>query len=628
MGVARSVASSESVRGEAELVRASFDAVSECLMLVENGRILLANPACVKLFGYGQMEALLGEPVAKMFPQTRFCRDLWESSAPSPCEHPSCELPLQRPGGDEVRVQAHCTRFLYAGRGVVLIALRELSRVALGRLVRNDELRFRTIFDGAAIGIGTARLDGRIIECNAAFSKMLGYSPEELAGMHPRELHPGDFQEDEARLKELMLGVRNSYELEKRYRRKDGSYIWGHLTVSLVRDAAGEPAFVIAMVEDTTQRKRVEEQLREVEKMEVIGRLAGGVAHDFNNLLTGVLLYCDLLLNGMAPEDRMRAHVEEIRMAGEQGAALTQQLLAIGRKQVPQPRPMQVNEVLSSTENLLRRLIGEHIELIMVPGANLGPVLADQMQLRQVLLNLALNARDAMPQGGRITVRTQAKTIWQSNQQAISLSVEDTGCGMDATTRARLFEPFFTTKKPGQGNGLGLATVQRIVRDAGGTVEVESKPGRGTRIEVLLPVMKPSPKASPAANGGRAGETILLVDDHGGARNSIQRVLDDAGYRVLQASSGEQALQVFRGHEGLVDMLIADAIMPGMSGQELAHQLRQQNPKLKVLLISGYQDGPTRNEAVPAVLIRKPFAGSALIKKIREVLDSEGDLPC
>jgi PAS domain S-box-containing protein len=484
------------------------------------------------------------------------------------------------------------------------------------------------MFEGAAIGISICSLDGRIAEGNPALTRMLGYSHEELAGMHASEFHPGDFQQDEALLAELMSGARDCFELEKRYLRKDGTYLWGRVTVSMVRDGRGLPAFLIAMLEDTTERKRVAEQLREAEKMEVIGRLAGGIAHDFNNLLTGILLYCDLLAAGLEPKDGRRQQVEEIRMAGEQGAALTQQLLAIARKQVPQPRPILLNEVVASTENLLRRLIGEQIELVTELKPKLGKVLADPAQMRQVLLNLVLNARDAMPQGGRITVSTHARRLPTGGQPAVSLWVADNGCGMNEETRARLFEPFFTTKKAGQGTGLGLATVQRIVAESGGAIAVQSESGQGTRIEVLLPAMKAVREKHRPRVRRRTGETILLVDDHASARSSMQRVLHHAGYRVLQTSSGNRALKLFAERGADVDLLLADWMMPGMSGQELAEQLHWQKPCLKVLLISGYHDGHGEPAAAATALIRKPFTGTVLIERIREVLDTKRGLPC
>jgi two-component system cell cycle sensor histidine kinase/response regulator CckA len=568
------------------------------------------------------------------------------------------------------------------------------------------DLRFRAMFEGAAIGIGICQLDGRILEANPALSGMLGYSQQELAGTHAgelypehrseigceigREIYPDKFSPDKRLLGELMRGERGSFEIEKRYRRKDGSELWGHLTVSLGRDARRQPAFLIAMLADATERRRVEEHLREAEKMEVIGRLAGGIAHDFNNLLTGILLYCDLLSAGLESGESDNAgvagggaasggfdrselcqHVEEVRMAGEQGAALTHQLLAIARKQAAEPRPIRINEIVASTKNLLQRLIGEQIELVMMLDSGAGLVLADPAQLRQILLNLVLNARDAMPHGGRITLSTRASEFSEANspsefhseisgeasskaapgsaRRAVSLLVEDNGCGMDAETRARLFEPFFTTKNPGQGTGLGLATVQRIVSESGGMIEVESEPGRGTRIEVFLPAIEASivqssivqasvemsaNQATPPEAPLRARElvletshkTILLVDDHAAARKSMQRFLLDAGYRILAAHSGKEALKVFAEHSAAVDLLIADIMMPGMNGQELAETLLGQKPDLRVLLISGYEHAPVElagGFAAGAVeLVRKPFSGKALIKRVIEVLHS------
>ena len=418
------------------------------------------------------------------------------------------------------------------------------------------DLLFQAMFEGAAIGIGICRLDGRILEANPALSRMLGYSQQELAGAHARELfpelrrdispgnsspderRPDELRPDERWVGELMRGERDWFESDKLCRRKGGCEFWGHLTVSLGRDARRH--FLIAMLADATERRRVEERLRQAEKMEVIGRLAGGIAHDFNNLLTGILLYCDLLIaglkscgsehvglehvglenngsgnaalgsGGMDP-GRLCQQVEEVRMAGEQGAALTRELLAIARKQVAEPRPISINEVVASSTNLLRRLIGEQIELVVLLDPALdsgaGLVLADPAQLRQILLNLVLNARDAVPRGGTITLSTRAAEFPSEvsrkgepggSRRAVSLVVSDNGCGMDMETRARLFEPFFTTKKLGQGTGLGLAMVQRIVSEAGGRIEVESEPGHGSSITVFLPAIAPAASAMEA----------------------------------------------------------------------------------------------------------------------------------
>lgn len=508
--------------------------------------------------------------------------------------------------------------------GTAKAPVRANGRGEITALTRDREQHFRAMFEGAAIGICTCNLNGQITEGNAALSKMLGYRREGLAGLHMWELYRDNLPADRRLFSELEGGTEDFLKQERYFRLKNGECLWAQLTVSTVRDAEGNPSFLIAMLEDATESKRNAERSRTAEKMEVIGRLAGGIAHDFNNLLTGVLLYCDLLSEGIERGSRLLRHVQEIRLAGEQGAALTQQLLAIARKQVPQPRPILLNEVVSSTENMLRRLIGEQIELVIALAADPRPVLADEAQLRQVLLNLVLNARDAMPHGGRITVSTKADRRFGGGHGGVSLMVEDTGCGMDDDTRARLFEPFFTTKSPGHGTGLGLVTVKRIVSEAGGTIGIKSETGLGTGIEVTLPAIEASPAAG-TPQRSRAGQTILLVDDHSSARNSIQRVLHHAGYRVLQASGGRRAMKVFAESEHRVDLLIADWMMPGMSGQELVAKLRQQNSELRVLLISGYHNPKDAKPDLSVELIRKPFASSALIERVREVLDRKGD---
>ncbi len=362
-------------------------------------------------------------------------------------------------------------------------------------------LRFQASFEEAAIGIAICQLDGRIMEANTALATVLGCTQPELVG---RAIYPETFSPAESLLDELRRGERDRFEIENSYVRKEGSEFWGHLTVSLGRDAGREPAFLIAMLTDATRRKLVEEHLREAEKLEVIGRMAAAIAHDFNNLLTGILLYCDLLTAGLESSN-LRHHVDEVRMAGEQGAALTHQLLAIVRKQVLPPRPVSINEIVSSTQNLLQRIIGEQVELVVILDSMLdssaGLVLADPAQLRQILLNLVLNARDSMPHGGTITLSTRVvkspaestgSAETGSSRRALALMVKDNGCGMDAETRRRLFEPFFTTKNPDKGTGLGLATVQRIVSESGGTIAVESELESGTSIEVHLPAIESS----------------------------------------------------------------------------------------------------------------------------------------
>jgi signal transduction histidine kinase len=407
---------------------------------------------------------------------------------------------------------------------------------------RDRHRRFQTTFQSASIGIGICSVAGLILEVNPEFSRMLGFGSDELVNANIFELDPihcrlvfrgkASFanehdeasvdggSQDKRLLRELLRGERPAIVREKRCLRKNDSELWGQLTVSLARNLRGEPAFLIALLSDASEQRQVQEHLQQAEQMEVIGRLAGGIAHDFNNLLTGMLLYCDLLSAGlegnksvagsgsnawqpltepgrdsMPESSELSKHVEEMRMAGEQGAALTQQLLAIARKRTAEPIPVSINEVVISTKNLLQRLIGERIELLTNLDANSGTVLADPGQLRQILLNLVLNARDAMPQGGTITLSTKPAEIALKNrapgtgdcslQPAVALLVKDNGCGMDAATQSQIFEPLFTTKK--LGTGLGLMTVHRIVTEAGGAITVVSEPGCGTGIEIFFP---------------------------------------------------------------------------------------------------------------------------------------------
>jgi PAS domain S-box-containing protein len=352
-------------------------------------------------------------------------------------------------------------------------------------------LRFPQVFEAAAIGIALCHFDGRILEGNCALARILGLTPADLAGLNPWDFHAAD-SDGSRLLAELLHGERDSFASERPYQRKDSSEFWGHVTVTLARDAQHSPAFLVVLLDDVTERKHLEEKLRQAEKMEIVGRFTAGIAHDFNNLLTGFLLYCDVLLSELEPDHRLRQHVEQVRLAGEQGAALTQQLLAISRKHEPRLRAVQLNDIVSSTQNLLRHMIPEPIELVtsLDPGAE--AVFADPAQLRQVLLNLALNARDAIRQAGKIQISTRATRFPGSAtadrpQPAVSLVVEDNGCGMTAETRHRLFEPFFTTKQPGEGTGMGMATVQRIVNEGGGQIEAASEPNQGTRIEVFFP---------------------------------------------------------------------------------------------------------------------------------------------
>jgi two-component system cell cycle sensor histidine kinase/response regulator CckA len=423
---------------------------------------------------------------------------------------------------------------------------------------------------------------------------------------------------------------------------------WLSVNSTCILGEGGRVAFYIDTAYDITDRKKTEdalrkseEQLRQSQKMEAMGRLAGGVAHDFNNLLTAINGYGEILAQSMDGENPLRAHVEEIRRAGERAASLTRQLLTFSRKQVLSRRVLDLNRSVSEIRLMLVRLIGEDIELITTADPELAPVNVDPGQIEQVILNLALNSRDAMPMGGKLLIETANVTL-DPRQSGIffpvdegsyvRLTVTDTGFGMEEEVKAHLFEPFFTTKPPGQGTGLGLCTVYGIVKQAGGNVSVWSEPGRGTSISVFLPALAPGEKcglhesAGPRLAVSTGRETVLLAEDEEVVRRLVFELLTAQGYRVLPVASGPEALELSARHEGPIDLLLTDVVMVGMSGRELAEKLLASRPRTKVLYMSGYTDDAILRHGVfqnSADFISKPFSTGALIHKIRNVLEMQ-----
>jgi len=619
---------------DAELLKAALDASPEGMALAESGRVLYANAAFAELFGYSDSSEVLDKALADFRADASGCiRACVTDTARISNGNPLCEYLGRRKDGTSIRVESTCAAFRAQARRLLVVTIRDVSQRERRRLVRDSDRRFRAIFRAAAMGIVQCDLEGRVLETNPAVERMLGYSHEELRGMHFRDFtHPEDVGQDLRLFEELVNGKRESYELEVRYLGKGGSTGWVRLTVSVVRGPDGEPQFAIGMTEDITERKRAEQRLREAQKMEVVGRLVGGVAHDFNNLLTGIMLYSDLLVAGLGKEGRLRRHAEEIRLAGEQGAALIQQLLAISRQQVIEPRILCLNQTVAGARNLLGRLIGENIELRLQLEERLGNVKMDPTQVQQILFNLVLNARDAISDNGRITVETANcelqppdAAVPRSTMPGVRLAVSDTGCGMTAETRSHLFEPFFTTKTPGRGNGLGLANVYNIVKNSGGSIAVESEPGCGTRFSVVLPRIPEEPASGKGEfrySPARGGETVLLVEDNVTVRAAAKRILSECGYHVLEAGNGAEAIGLARRHPGAIHLLVADVVMPGMSGRELGRQLHEERPDLKMLYMSGYEAQQCDEEEDPVVFFRKPFTGAALLDKVREILET------
>jgi two-component system, cell cycle sensor histidine kinase and response regulator CckA len=389
--------------------------------------------------------------------------------------------------------------------------------------------------------------------------------------------------------------------------------------------------------------RKSEEQIRQWQRVEAIGRLAGGVAHDFNNLLMTILGCSELLLRDFEPGDRRREEVEEIRRAAQRATSLTHQLLAFGRRQVLQPRVLDLNEIVENMNRMLRRMIGEDIQFQAVLEPRLWPVKVDPGQIEQVIMNLVVNARDAMPDGGRLTLETANLSLDEEYARRhisvqpgpyVMMAVTDTGCGMDAETRAHLFEPFFTTKEKGKGTGLGLSTVYGIIKQSGGNIWAYSEVGKGSTFKVYLPKAEESAQSykprekETAPSPPRGRETILLVEDEEAVRTMISRVLTGNGYRVLEASQGNEALEICRRHPGSVHLMVTDVIMPQMSGRELAERLSRVRPEMKVLFMSGYPDNAIVHHGVldpGTAFLQKPFSLTALENKVREILGAAGE---
>ncbi|HET9223566.1 MAG TPA: PAS domain S-box protein [Roseiflexaceae bacterium] len=500
----------------------------------------------------------------------------------------------------------------------------------------SSEVRFQTIFEQATIGIALVNMAGWPIETNSALQEMLGYSADELRSMAFVDFtHPADVDADVALFGELVRGEREFYQITKRYLHKNGQVVWGNLRISLVHGSHGESRFAIGMVEDITERKRIEAQYLQAQKIEAIGRLAGGVAHDFNNLLTVILGNCELLLADLDADEPVGQDVAQIRQAADRAAVLTRQLLAFSRKQLLNPTRLDLNLVVTNVEGLLRRLIGEDIVLISRLDADLHAVQADPSQIEQVIMNLAVNARDAMPGGGTLIIET-ANAVLDANSASMPgavesgpycmLAVSDTGSGMDAVTQARIFEPFFTTKASGKGTGLGLATVYGIVQQSGGCIWVYSELGHGTTFKIYLPQAVESTgdarAGTPAADALPALQdtgTILLLEDDPLVRELASRVLQAQGYRVLEAGDGAAALQI-AAQTGAIDVLLTDVIIPGgMSGPQVAGHVQLRHPDLQVLYMSGYTDAAITHHAglePGRALLQKPFTVSGLAQAV------------
>jgi len=513
-----------------------------------------------------------------------------------------------------------------------------LERLRIEEALRESQAQLQRAESVALVMTAHLALDGRWVKVPPTLCDLLGYTEQELLALEVADVaHPEDLEADLAERQRLIRGEARSYDLLMRLLRRDGRVVWFYSNISVVQDAAGTPLYFLAYLRDVSERKLLEEQLRQAQKMEAVGQLAGGVAHDFNNLLTAIIGNTELLLGTIDLDDRRRLDVQEISRAAHRAATLTRQLLAFSRRQVLQPRIVDLNGVVTELTAMLRRIIGEHVELRLQLEPGLGRVLADAGQLEQVITNLAVNARDAMPSGGTLTIRTanvaQAEALPSGPESSpllgplVELSVSDDGLGMDERTQARLFEPFFTTKELGRGTGLGLATVYGIVRQSGGHIRVATRLHHGSTFTIYLPMAEGTPESDVEAGGwselpGGTG-TILVVEDEDAVRYLACRVLRGNGYRILEAGDPAAAIRIVKAEGQPVDLLVTDIVMPGMSGPALAERLIAGCPDLKVLYITGYAaEAIERQGALPAggALLEKPFTAQQLVDSVRQAL--------
>jgi len=505
--------------------------------------------------------------------------------------------------------------------------------------LRRSEQNFRSLVTNAPYGICRVDARGYVLDINPALVRMLGYdNAQEFAGRNLSTLYADGQQW--FLLTDYFRLLRNFDNLVAEWRRKDDTTTVVRLSGHAITDEAKTITYEL-FTEDVSERRALELQLRQSQKMEAIGRLAGGIAHDFNNLLMVISGYSEFLLERLGPDPALRGPAKEISAAAERATSLTRQLLAFSRKQMLAPKVLDLNAVVTENLKMLTRLIGEDIDLVMIPGAELGAVKADPSQIEQVILNLAVNARDAMPQGGKLTIETGNVSLDENYARIhsplkpgdyIMLAISDTGVGMDTETQSRIFEPFFTTKGP-KGTGLGLSMVYGIVKQSGGYVWVYSEPGKGTTFKVYLPrvteagemVADALPAAAPLADK-QPRETILVVEDEANLRRLTRQFLENRGYSVLDAADGAAAVQICVAHQGTIHLLLTDVIMPGMNGRELAKRVAEIRPNTKVLYMSGYTENAIgHNGTLDAgiKLLQKPFTLQALQAKVREVLDQK-----
>jgi two-component system cell cycle sensor histidine kinase/response regulator CckA len=618
--------------------RGLLEAAPDAMVVVnQGGEIVLLNVQAEKQFGYRRDE-LVGQKVTNIIPKgfaERLVADGLRTAADALAQQigTGIELTARRKDRSEFPIEIMLSPLDGVDGILVTAAIRDITE----RKRREYDLScLAAVVESSHDAIMSLTPGGIVLTWNHGAERVFGYSSAEAIGRSIVFLSPAGRPSEGLTLMERVERADDVEPFETVGVKKDGTQIDIALTLSAIKNSDGQVVGVSSVARDVTESKNMEEMLRQSQKMEAVGQLAGGVAHDFNNLLGVILGYTGIMLERLGPNDPNRKGIDEIQKAGNRAALLTRQLLAFSRKQVLQPKVLDLNAVVASTEKLLQRLIGEHIELVVILDPALGRVTADAGQLEQIIMNLAVNARDAMTPGGKLTIETSNVEVDEEyaalhadarSGAHVMLTVTDTGCGMDAKTLDRIFEPFFTTKEFGKGTGLGLSTVYGIVKQSGGSVWVCSEVGVGTTFKIYLPrVSTILEAASPGdrletVEGG--SQTILVVEDEAALLQVTRESLETVGYVILAAQSPAEAIRISESHPGPIDLMVTDVIMPGMNGAELATHLSVSRPEMKVLYVSGYIDDTIVRHGVlePGLtFLQKPFSPKALARKVSEVL--------
>ena len=625
-----------------EYFRSLIEHTSDLIVLLdESGTIRYASLAAERVTGFRPEELVETDWFDRIHPDDLGpARLATEAVLARPGCAPTVERRFRHKDGSWRMLEITCNNQLAdrAVAGVIVTAHDITDRKAAEEELISSQDRYRELFENANDIVYMHDLDGTLTSLNRAGELVTGYSREEALGTNIAEYLAPEYHGIRREMTERKLGgePRTTYELE--IVSKQGDRILLDVSTRLVFQN-GRPVAVQGIARDVTERRRLETHLSQAQKMEAIGRLAGGVAHDFNNLLTVITGYSQWLLEEIPLESPLAGNASEILAATSRAAALTTQLLAFSRNQIIQPIVMDVNSVVTQLDQMLRRVIGEDIELAVRTARDLGLVRADPVQIEQLILNLVVNARDAMADGGRLTIETGNVRIAEESTADVPgsvpgdyvlLAVSDSGCGIEQQVKAHIFEPFFTTKEVGKGTGLGLSTVYGIVKQSGGHIRVDSEPGAGARFRIYLPQVagaevaaSAAPRPGPRPAGG--SETILLVEDERAVRRVVGQMLLRLGYTVIEAADVDAARRLIVEHDKPIQLLLTDIVMPRLSGRELARQLIRLRPELKVMFISGYADDSMVNDGraeAGAAFLRKPFTPAALAAKIREALDS------